>query len=107
MKLLKVKTVRFAEVVEKYGVPEVYTLWQKPARDRHLPLRDSPDDVEDDWLCAPMFFSHYGAKRNRALVREAGFDIEMAVVEEEPGDRHGALFLWVIGHKPAEGVGGG
>jgi hypothetical protein len=36
MKLLKVKTVRFSEVVEKAGVPEVYTLWQKPAADRHL-----------------------------------------------------------------------
>ena len=36
MKLLKVKTVRFADVVEKAGKPEVYTLWQKPAQDRHL-----------------------------------------------------------------------
>ena len=36
MKLLKVKTVRFAEVIDKVGVPEVYTLWQKPAQDRHL-----------------------------------------------------------------------
>ena len=36
MKLLKVKTVRFAQVVEKAGKPEVYTLWQKPAQDRHL-----------------------------------------------------------------------
>lgn len=36
MKLLKVKTVRFAQVVEKAGAPEVYTLWQKPAQDRHL-----------------------------------------------------------------------
>ena len=36
MKLLKVKTVRFAEVVEKAGHPETYTLWQKPAEDRHL-----------------------------------------------------------------------
>ena len=36
MKLLKVKTARFAKVVEKAGKPEVYTLWQKPARDRHL-----------------------------------------------------------------------
>lgn len=36
MKLLKVKTVRFAEVVEKAGAPEVYTLWQKPASDRHF-----------------------------------------------------------------------
>jgi hypothetical protein len=36
VKLLKVKTVRFAQVVEKAGKPEVYTLWQKPAQDRHL-----------------------------------------------------------------------
>ena len=36
MKLLKVKTARFAQVVEKSGKPEVYTLWQKPAQDRHL-----------------------------------------------------------------------
>ena len=36
MKLLKVKTARFAQVVEKAGKPEVYTLWQKPAQDRHL-----------------------------------------------------------------------
>ena len=36
MKLLKVKTARFAQVVEKAGGPEVYTLWQKPAQDRHL-----------------------------------------------------------------------
>src|SRR5438874_13519724 len=36
MKLLKVKTARFAQVVEKAGQPEVYTLWQKPAQDRHL-----------------------------------------------------------------------
>jgi len=36
VKLLKVKTARFAEVIEKCGKPEVYTLWQKPSADRHL-----------------------------------------------------------------------
>ena len=36
MKLLKVKTARFAQVVEKCGRPDIYTLWQKPAQDRHL-----------------------------------------------------------------------
>ena len=36
MKLLKVKSARFAQVVEKAGKPEVYTLWQKPGQDRHL-----------------------------------------------------------------------
>ena len=36
MKLLKVKTARFARVVEKCGNPEAYTLWQKPSADRHF-----------------------------------------------------------------------
>ena len=36
MKLLNVKTVRFADVVDKAGEPEPYTLWQKPATDRHF-----------------------------------------------------------------------
>ena len=36
MKLLKIKTARFSQVVEKCGKPQVYTLWQKPAADRHL-----------------------------------------------------------------------
>ena len=36
MKLLKVKTARFSQVVEKCGKPQVCTLWQKPSADRHL-----------------------------------------------------------------------
>jgi SAM-dependent methyltransferase len=64
--------------------------------------QDSPDSVEGDWLGAPMFFSHHGAKKNRALVRRAGFELEEAVVEAEPEDRHDALFLWVVGRRPAE-----
>ncbi len=36
MKLLKVKTARFTQVVEECGKPQVYTLWQKPRSDRHL-----------------------------------------------------------------------
>ena len=36
MKLLKTKTKRFADVVEAAGKPEVYTLWLKPAQDKHL-----------------------------------------------------------------------
>ena len=36
MKVLKTKTVRFSEVVEQAGKAEPYTLWQKPAADRHL-----------------------------------------------------------------------
>ena len=36
MKLLKTKTARFSQVIEKCGTPQVYTLWQKPSTDRHL-----------------------------------------------------------------------
>ncbi len=36
MKLLKTKAVRFSQVVEKCGEPDVYTLWQKPTADRHF-----------------------------------------------------------------------
>jgi hypothetical protein len=36
MKLLKTKTARFSQLVEKCGKPQVYTLWQKPSADRHL-----------------------------------------------------------------------
>ena len=47
-----------------------------------------------------MFFSHFGARTNRALVRRVGFEIVEAVVEAEPEDRHGARFLWVVARKP-------
>src|ERR1700737_260441 len=36
MKVMKVKTARFSEIVERSGQPESYTLWQKPRQDRHL-----------------------------------------------------------------------
>jgi hypothetical protein len=36
MKLLKTRTARLAQVIEKADKPEVYTLWQKPAQDRHF-----------------------------------------------------------------------
>jgi SAM-dependent methyltransferase len=62
---------------------------------------DGPDEVEPDWLGAPMFFSHYGAKKNGAIVRRAGFEVEEAVIEAEPEDRHDALFLWVVARRPA------
>jgi hypothetical protein len=36
MKLLKIKTARFSQIIEKCGKPEVYTVWQKPSADRDL-----------------------------------------------------------------------
>ena len=39
MKLLKIKTVRFSQIIENCGNPQVYTLWQKPSADRQLQAR--------------------------------------------------------------------
>ena len=36
MKLLKIKTARFSQVIETCGKPQVYTLWQQPSADRLL-----------------------------------------------------------------------
>ncbi len=60
---------------------------------------DAPDEVEPDWLGVPMFFSHHGAKRNRALVEAAGFEVIEATIDVEPEDRHDARFLWVVARR--------
>jgi hypothetical protein len=36
MKLLKTKTIRFSQIVEECGQPNVYTLWEKPTADRRF-----------------------------------------------------------------------
>jgi SAM-dependent methyltransferase len=65
-----------------------------------LGTSDMDDEVDDDWLGAPMFFSHFDADTNRALVRDAGFELlrdEIVAMLEEP---HGeSRFLWVLARK--------
>lgn len=63
-------------------------------------VRDTPGEVEDDWLGAPMFFSHWDATTNRRLVADAGLRILSAT--EETADEDGApvTFLWVVAEKP-------
>ena len=59
---------------------------------------DNPGSIEDDWLGAPMYFSHFDAATTRALIQPAGIRILSAdLVEEEDGRDAGAVFLWVIG----------
>ena len=62
--------------------------------------RDNPGEIEDDWLGAPMFFSHWDAATNRRLVTDAGLRILSAT--EETADEDGApvTFLWVLAEKP-------
>lgn len=64
---------------------------------------DLPDYVDENWLGAPNFFSHFDAAENLRLVRAAGFVIhEQDIVRQDlEGETH-VSFLWVIAHKPQE-----
>jgi SAM-dependent methyltransferase len=66
-----------------------------------LGVEDDPGGIEADWLGVDMYFSHFSARVNRRLVEDAGFDIELAEVLAEPGDRFDARFLWVLARVPA------
>ncbi|MDX6375869.1 MAG: hypothetical protein QOE98_172 [Gaiellaceae bacterium] len=60
---------------------------------------DAPGSVEPDWLGAPMFWSHFDADTNRALVRQAGLDLLDDSVTAD--DEHGqpVPFLWIVARK--------
>jgi SAM-dependent methyltransferase len=58
---------------------------------------DEPGSVDDDWLGAPMYFSHFDAATNRAMARRAGIRIVSSDIVEEDARDAGARFLWVIG----------
>jgi len=63
---------------------------------------DAPGGIEHDWLGAPMYWSHFDADTNRALVRQAGFALESAEVVTEDEDGVPVQFLWVVAHSAAE-----
>jgi SAM-dependent methyltransferase len=59
------------------------------------------DEVDPDWLGAPMFFASFDEEWNRQALESAGFALEEARVVpfEEPG--HGLVrFMWVLARKP-------
>lgn len=66
-----------------------------------LGSRPSEGDIEEDWLGAPMYFSHYGSETNRRLVEAAGLEVVNAVDETSDEDGAPATFLWVVARKPA------
>jgi SAM-dependent methyltransferase len=58
------------------------------------------DEIEEDWLGAPMFLASFDEATNRQLLADAGFElIEAKVIPiEEPG--HGLVsFMWVLARK--------
>ena len=62
-------------------------------------VNDTEGDVEEDWLGAPMYFSHYDAATNRALVARAGLRIVTASEETLMEDGQPVTFLWIVAEK--------
>lgn len=60
---------------------------------------DNPDGRADDWLGAPMFFSHFDSAANDRLVRDAGFEIISAVDEAEHEYGTPVTFHWVVARR--------
>ncbi len=53
---------------------------------------ENPQERQGDFYGAPMYWSHFDARTNRRLLRDAGFELELAETEDDMGERH----LWVI-----------
>ncbi len=56
---------------------------------------DNPNE-HDEYLGAPMYWSHFDTATNVRLLEEAGFDIEEAREIEDAGE----MPLWVIARRP-------
>jgi cyclopropane fatty-acyl-phospholipid synthase-like methyltransferase len=67
-----------------------------------LGIADTDDEVEPDWLGAPMFFASYDEEWNRQALEAAGFVLEEARVVPFEEPCHGVVsFMWVLARKPA------
>jgi SAM-dependent methyltransferase len=104
MTTLDFPAASFDAVVAFYSLTHVERVaaWLRPGGlfVASMGVEDDPGGVEHDWLGVDMYFSHFGAKKNRRLVERAGFAIESAEIDAEPEDRHDARFLWVIARAP-------
>jgi ubiquinone/menaquinone biosynthesis C-methylase UbiE len=56
---------------------------------------------EEDWLGAPMYWSHFDATANRRMVEDVGLVIESAALETADEDGAPVTFLWVVARKPS------
>jgi ubiquinone/menaquinone biosynthesis C-methylase UbiE len=61
----------------------------------------SDDEIENDWLGAPMFFSQFDAATNSQLILHAGLQPFHEEVVEHIEDECMVRFLWVIARKNA------
>jgi ubiquinone/menaquinone biosynthesis C-methylase UbiE len=58
------------------------------------------EGMEDDWLGAPMYWSHFDAETNQRLVMNAGFELVEARLDTADEDGRPVTHLWIVGRKP-------
>jgi SAM-dependent methyltransferase len=66
-----------------------------------LGAADVAEDIQPDWLGAPMYWSHFDSPTNQRLVQEAGLHIVKAIEETTLEDGNPITFVWVVAQKPA------
>ena len=54
------------------------------------------EGMEEDWLGAPMYWSHFDAETNQRLVTSAGFDIVEAVLDAADEDGQPVTHQWIV-----------
>jgi SAM-dependent methyltransferase len=61
---------------------------------------DVAEEVQPDWLGAPMYWSHFDSATNQRLVQEASLYIVRVREETALEDGVPVTFLWMIAQKP-------
>ena len=66
-----------------------------------FPIGDRPgEDIESNWLGAPMFFASLPWERESRLLEDAGFRVDRAVVITDDEDGRQVGFRWVFAQQP-------
>lgn len=60
---------------------------------------DCAEFVNENWLGAKMFWSHFSADENVKLINDAGFDVLTSEEREQVENGSVVTFLWVIARK--------
>jgi cyclopropane fatty-acyl-phospholipid synthase-like methyltransferase len=64
-----------------------------------LGFDDEPGDIDEDWLGAPMFFSHYDSTESRRLLRGVGLELVSDEIVTQLEHGQDCRFLWVVASK--------
>jgi ubiquinone/menaquinone biosynthesis C-methylase UbiE len=66
-------------------------------------VTDSADDVEPDWLGAPMYWSSFPRAVNEQMAGDAGLEIVSSTEETILEDGQPVSFHWLVARRPASG----